>query len=89
MDRFSDAGSIPAVSTIHSHVQWEIRKDRTWLSFACLVRSLFVMASIAIENHISIFSELNDNYRLARTVVYTKRQENPLDKNAFMSDQDF
>ena len=49
VDGFSDRGSTPLTSTNHTHVLWEITKDVTQLSFACLVASLFVIASIVID----------------------------------------
>ena len=32
---FSDGGSTPPASTIHSHNKWEINRSAPWPSFAC------------------------------------------------------
>ena len=55
MKLFSDRGSTPLTSTIHSHVQWEITETRMRASFAALVRVRLVLASIALAGDVGLF----------------------------------
>lgn len=51
----SDAGSIPAGSTTHSHVQWEIRKDAVWLSFAFHAASFVALSDDRLKHYFMRF----------------------------------
>ena len=58
MEALSDRGSTPLASTIHSHVQWDINKNRTKARFTAFVRLLFVQGRTAIEGDISVFCKM-------------------------------
>ena len=64
MDAFSDAGSTPAASTMHSHVTWELNKNASWLSFACHGALLFVQTRIGTERN------LEKKFELCYTFAY-------------------
>ena len=58
MEALSDRGSTPLASTIHSHVQWDINKNRTKAGFTAYVRLLFVQDRNAIEGDIFFFCKM-------------------------------
>ena len=58
MEALSDRGSTPLASTIHSHVQWDINKNRTKAIFTAYVRLLFVQGRTAIEVDVSFFRDM-------------------------------
>ena len=51
MDAFSDRGSTPLASTIHSHAKWELNKNASWSSLAGHGALLFVQATIGINRY--------------------------------------
>ena len=59
MDVLSDRGSTPLASTIHSHVQWDINKNRTKARFTAYVRLLFVQGRTAMDDDVSLFCNIN------------------------------
>ena len=60
MDAFSDRGSTPLASTIHSHATWELNRNASWPSFTGHGALLFVQTTIGINRHFLCFGDVKD-----------------------------
>ena len=60
MDAFSDRGSTPLASTLHSHAKWELNRNASWPSFAGHGALLFLQATIGINRNFLCFGDVRD-----------------------------